>query len=106
MIQKFTSSFLAVLSLKLKENKLKRFHCLKVMSLFSNLYIAMQHKGSDMSKSLSDRGKLHFGKKSDLLEVLVHDVYGELPNFIDARLLDGAAVVHLLPTVNVSTFDE
>ena len=48
-------------------------------------------------------GKLHFGKKSDLLEVLVHDVHGEHPNFIDARLLDGVAVVHLLPAVNVST---
>ena len=36
----------------------------------------------------------------------MNDVHGEPPNFIDARLLDGAAVLHLLPTVNVSTFDE
>ena len=36
----------------------------------------------------------------------MHDVHGEPPNFIDTRLLDGAAVLHLLPTVSVSTFDE
>ena len=42
-----------------------------------------------------------------LLEVLVHDVHGEPPNsIIDARLLDGAAVVHSLPAVNVAMFDE
>ena len=80
------------------------------VSLFSCLYIAMQHRESDMSKffshenhpfppSLSDQGKLHFGKKSDLLEVLVCDIHSELPDTIHARILDGAAVVHLLPTV-------
>ena len=61
------------------------------------------HENHPFPPSLSDQEKLHFGKKS---EVLVHDVHGEPPNFTDARLLDGAAVVHLLPTVNVSTFDE
>ena len=77
----------------------------------------MQHRESDISKffshenqpfphSLSDQGKLRFGKKSDLLEVLVHDIHSEPPDTIHARLLDGAAVVHLLPTVNVATFDE
>ena len=40
-----------------------------------------------------------FGKKSDLLEVLVHDIHSEPPDTVHARLLDGAAVVHLLPTV-------
>ena len=87
------------------------------VSLFSRLYIAMQHRESDMSKffshenhpfppSLSDQGKLRFGKKSDLLEVLVDDIHSEPPDTIHAQLLDGAAVVHLLPTVNVVTFDE
>ena len=91
--------------------------CLKVISLFSRLYIAMQHRESDMSKffshenqpfppSLSGQGKLHFGKKSDLLEVLVHDIHNEPPDTIHTQLLDGAAVVHLLPTVNVAAFDE
>ena len=66
---------------------------LKVMSLFSHLYIAMQHRESDMSKffshgkqpfpsSLSDQGKLHFGKKSDLFEVSVHDIHSESPDTI------------------------
>ena len=45
--------------------------------------------------SLSYRGKLHFGKKSDLLEVLMYAVHGEPPDFINGRLLDGA-VVYLL----------
>ena len=77
----------------------------------------MQHRESDMNKffshenhpclsSLSDQGKLCFGKKSDLLEVLVHDIHSEPPDTVHARLLDGAAVVHLLPTVNVATFDD
>ena len=45
----------------------------------------------------------HFGKKSDLLEILVNDVYNKPPSFVDARLLDGADVVHLLPTANIMT---
>ena len=49
---------------------------------------------------------MRFGKKSDLLEVLVHDIHSEPPDTIHTRLLDKAAVVHLLPTVIVATFDE
>ena len=56
--------------------------------------------------SLSDYGKLRLGKKSDLLEILLNDVFNEPSSFIDAKLLDGAAVVHLLPTTNVVTFNE
>ena len=46
------------------------------------------------------------GKKSDLLDILVSDVQNEPPSFVDVKLLDGAAVVHLLPTTNVVIFDE
>ena len=87
------------------------------VSLFSHLYIVMQHRESNMNTffshedlpfppSLSDHGKLHLEKKSDLLEILVNDVHNEPPSFVDAKLLDGAAVVHLLPTANIVTFDE
>ena len=87
------------------------------VALFSRLYIVMQQRSSDMTTffshenhpfppSLSDCGKLRFGKKSDLLEILTKDIQNDPPNCIDVKLLDGAAVVHLLPTSNVTTFDE
>ncbi len=87
------------------------------VALFSHLYIVMQHRMSDMSKffshenhpfppSISNGGKLRFGKKSDLLNILTKETQIVPPDSIDARLLDGAAVVHLLPTNNSVTFDE
>ena len=87
------------------------------VALFSRLYIVMQQRSSDMTTyfshenhpfppSLSDCGKLRFGKKSDLLEILTKDIQNDRPNCIDVKLLDGAAVVHMLPTSNVMTFDE
>ena len=53
----------------------------------------MQHRESDMNKffshekqpfpsSLSDQAKLRFGKKSDLFEVVVHDIHSEPPDTI------------------------
>lgn len=36
----------------------------------------------------------------------MNDVQNEPPGFVDVKLLDGAAVVHLLPTTNVVTFNE
>ena len=49
---------------------------------------------------------LLLGKKSDLLNILVNDAQNDPPDSIDVRLLDGAAVVHLLPTNNIATFNE
>ena len=77
----------------------------------------MQHRTSDMSTffchennpfppSLSDCGKIHLGKKSDLLDIVAMDGRSNPPAFFDVKLLDGAAVVHLLPTTNVTSFDE
>ena len=87
------------------------------VALFSCLYIVMQHRISDMSTffshenhpfppSLSDCGKLRLGKKSDLLNILTKNTQNDPPNSIDVKLLDGAAVVHMLPTTNVVSFDE
>ena len=87
------------------------------ITLFSHLYIVMQHRSSDMDTffshenhpfppSLSDGGKLRFGKKSDLLNILTQDNQNSLPHSIDVKLLDGAAVVHLLPTTGIVTFNE
>ena len=49
---------------------------------------------------------MRLGKKSDLLNILVKDTQNDPPDFVDVKLLDGAAVVHFLHTVNVLTFDQ
>ena len=61
------------------------------------------HENHLFHPSLSDGGKLHLGKKSDLLNILTKDTQN---NPIDVKLLDGAAVVHFLPTASIVTFDE
>ncbi|KAJ8043846.1 hypothetical protein HOLleu_11123 [Holothuria leucospilota] len=87
------------------------------VALFSRLYIVMQHREGDMNQffqhenhpfppSLSDNGRLRFAKKSDLLTKLEQTNQNDPPSSFDVKVLDGAAVVHLLSTNNVSTFDE
>ena len=87
------------------------------VALFSRLYIFMQHREGDMSAffkhenhpyppSLSDRGKLRLGKKSDLLIVLAQKTQQEPPRTFDVKVLDDADVVHFLSTTNIATFDE
>ena len=87
------------------------------VELFSRLYIVMQHREGDMATffkhenhpyppSLSDRGRLRLGKKSDLLSVLSAEAEKEAPVAFDVKVLDGAAIVHLLSTNGVSTFDD
>ena len=87
------------------------------VELFSRLYIVMQHREGDMSTffkhenhpfppSLSDRGKLRLGKKSDLLSVLPEGNDKVVPVSFDFKVLDGAAIVHLLQTNSITTFDD
>lgn len=88
------------------------------VELFSRLYIVMQHREGDMATffkhenhpyppSLSDRGKLRHGKKSDLLTIILDQVeVEEPPSWFDVKVLDGAAIVHLLPTTNATTFED
>ena len=88
------------------------------VELFSRFYIVMQHRESDMGTffkhenhpyppSLSDRGKLRQVKKSDLLSILLEEVeIEEPPIWFDVKVLDGAAIVHLLSTTNITTFEE
>ena len=64
------------------------------------------HENHLFPPSLSDGGKLHLGKKSDLLNILTKDIQNNPPDFIDVKLLDGAAVVHFLPTASIVKFDE
>ena len=87
------------------------------VSLFSRLYIVAKHREGDMANffkhenqlcppSLSAYGKLHFSKKSDLLNIISQKSEQDPPSYFDSMAIDGAALVHLLPVNNVSTFDE
>ena len=65
------------------------------------------HENQPYPPPLSEFGKLRFGKKSDLL-TCVKPANTEQPNpppIFDCKILDGAAVVHALPSTTVSTFD-
>ena len=87
------------------------------VALFGQLYIAMQNRQSDLGEffsheiqsfppSLSDLGMLHLpGTKSDLLRCLGQPMKEEPPSTYDCKVLDGAVIVHCLPTFNVTTFD-
>ena len=77
----------------------------------------MQQREGDMSTffkyehhpyppSLSKRGKLRLGKKTDLLIVLAQKTQKEPPSTVDVKVYDGAAVMHFLSTTNITTFDE
>ena len=46
------------------------------------------------------------GNKSDLLSFVSEETDRVAPVSFDVNVLDGAAIVHLLPTNSVSTFDD
>ena len=103
---------------KIKSKQAEQISMLKHdVELFSRLYIVMQHRDCDMATffqhenhpyppSLSNRGKLRLGKKSDLLGVLPIETDKDPPVVFDVKVLDGAAIVHFLSTTGISTFDE
>ena len=87
-------------------------------SLFGRLYIANQQREGDPLKffshenqayppSLSDYGNIRFGQKSLLLSCL-DSISGQpdTPELFQCKILDGAAVVHFLPTGVARTFAE
>ncbi|KAG0713410.1 hypothetical protein GWK47_016295 [Chionoecetes opilio] len=123
------------------------------VSIFSRLYIVAQHRDCDMNSffshennsfppSVSDKGKLRLGSKSDLLKCLIKKVENDAPNLLhrddtdddaemnvlelgpelmtsleepveadlpstfDVKVLNGAAVVHLLQPFGVKTFED
>ena len=67
-----------------------------------------QHENHPYPPSLSDRGKLQLGEKSELLNILLQESQAEkeLPTSFDVKVLDGAAIVYLLSPTNATTFDE
>jgi len=95
----------------------KKSKCFRTTSytLFGQLYIPMQNRDGDLAEffahdiqsflqSLSDFGKLHAtNPKSELLQCLEPS---EPPSTYDCTVLDGAVIVHCLPTTSFSTFNE
>ncbi|XP_068756859.1 uncharacterized protein [Montipora capricornis] len=86
--------------------------------LFSRLYIASQQRDGDLEEffkhenqpyppSLSEFGKLRFGKKSDLISCVNKETPPPPPPAsYDVKVFDGAAIVHALPVSSVGTFSE
>ena len=65
-----------------------------------------KHENHPYPPSQSDREILRLGKKSNLLSVLPAEAEKEASVTFYVKVLDGAAIVHLLSTNGVSTFDD
>ena len=87
------------------------------VALFSRLYIVARNRECDMASffqhenqsfppSISEYGKLRFSKKSDLLPLLAQNDISSHPESFDVITFDGGALVHLLSTANITTFDQ
>lgn len=62
-----------------------------------------------MLQFLTEGGKLREEKESDLISILVKETQNaqkEPRPFLNVRIIDGAAVVHMLPPPNVTTFSD
>lgn len=87
------------------------------MPLFGQLYISTQSHEGDLKvffaheiksfpSSLSDFGKLHLpNTKSLVLKCLEQPEQPEPPSTYDCIILDGAVIVHSLPTIGVNTYN-
>jgi hypothetical protein len=65
-----------------------------------------KHENQAFPPALSDFGTLRSTTKSDLMGLLSVDGDCEPPGHFDAVAIDGAALVHLLPTASIKTFEE
>ena len=88
-------------------------------NLFSRLYVASQfrdgnldeffsHENQPCSPSLSDRGKLKLGTKSDIVRCLedVIEEQDDITQSVEVVVLDGPAIVHMLKPAAAKTFRE
>lgn len=63
------------------------------------------HENHPWPPALSEHGNLYLpSQKSDLLCLLDSEPQHESPTSFQAKILDGAAIVHSLPTSNAATF--
>ena len=65
-----------------------------------------RHENQLYPPSLSDHGKLRFAKKSGLVQILELESQQDQPCVFDVMVIDGAALVHMLPVKDATTFDE
>lgn len=65
-----------------------------------------KHENQSYPPSLSVYGKLRSSKESDLLPLLAQNDSSSPPDFIDSIMFDGGALVHLLSTTSITTFDQ
>lgn len=87
-------------------------------NLFSQLFIAAQvrstkldefftHENHPWPPALSLHGRLRLpSNKAELLHCIDPAVQAETPSHFDAKVFDGAAIVHALPQESASTFGE
>ena len=87
-------------------------------TLFSRFYIACQARQSNLDSffehedqacppSISDMGQLRHGSKSDLMECLTKSSQPEsIHPGIDVKVLDGAAIVHMVRPGACRAFEE
>ena len=87
-------------------------------TLFSRFYISCQARQSNLDRffepenqaclpSISDMGQLRQGSKSDLMECLTKSSQpASIHPGIDAKVLDGAAIVHMVRPGACRTFEE
>ena len=84
-------------------------------NLFGQLYIASMFRGGNffhmkiihgLQLCLTMEDSIFQTKKSDLLNQLIIRDPVQAPLFYNAKIFDGAAIVHALPTQQVSTFGE
>ena len=64
-----------------------------------------KHDNHKYPPSLSERGELQQGKKFDLIDIVAPSIQ-KFSSTFDVKLIDGAAVVHLLPVTSISTFED
>ena len=66
------------------------------------------HENQPYPPSISEHGKLHFGKKSDLVDCLWKPDHEECTGTptVKTKIFDGAALVHFLVPRAVCTFGE
>lgn len=85
-------------------------------NLFSRLHISCQPRDGNIAEffkhedqapppSLFTEGQIRSGKKADLLVILKKSTVHQQPN-VDAKILDGAVIVNMLPPGKSETFEE
>ena len=106
-------------SAKMQSKQDKKIKVLqKNVSLFGQLYISMQSHEGDLDEffshevqsfppSSSEFGKLYLpGTKSELMKCLEPSQQSTPLEAFDGKVMDGAVVVHCLPTTGITTFNE